>query len=445
MKKLTLALIASTIALSATQANIGTGFYAGGAVGYGGTSAKYAGFSSGAMDAGAGAANIGIHGGYGWLMDCLYVGGEIAATYDNTKFNETIATGQANPSGIGIMGGAQLKRNGYLNAALRGGYLLTPTTMLYLRLGANWSKWTLRDSGNVGNQFSTSVVGNGSRSRVTFVPGIGFETSLYKSLFLRLEYTYEFGPGVRANNGSVPTSSSMSNVRSQSGKIGFSHKFQDNGAVQAVSQANISSGFYGGGALGYGLTTAKYTVTLAPAAPIPTQGSAEMSGLSGNIGVHGGYGFVYNCFYVGGEAGYTFDQSKINDTTGAGVFAGTGGFQLKRSGYVGAALRGGYLVSPSTMLYLRLGGNWSKWKFLDSGTPTNSFTPTVFGTGSNTRVSFVPGLGLETALNKNVYVRGEYTYEFGPSIRATNTNIIGYTTISNIRSQSAKLGVSYKF
>lgn len=228
MKKLALALVASTVALGATQANISTGFYLGGAVGYGATTAKQtnqttvAGVgvaANGSFNIGANAANIGIMGGYGWQTGCAYFGGELGYTFENSKITSNI--NQA--VGTGSM---QLKRNGYFNAALRGGWLFTPNTMLYIRLGMNIGKWTLTDS--LYGNFNNTNVGRGSKSRLTFAPGIGLETAIHKNVYLRLEYIYEFGQSVRATNSAAATAQSFTNIasiRSQSAKIGLAYKF----------------------------------------------------------------------------------------------------------------------------------------------------------------------------------------------------------------------------
>jgi len=197
-------------------------------------------------------------------------------------------------------------------------------------------------------------------------------------------------------------------------------------AVTGAS-ANIGTGFDLGVALGYGATTGKRTLQLNGAA-VP--GSTDIGGNAANIGIFGGYGWVTGCLYFGGEIGYTFENTKVNDTLdGASV-------QLKRNGYFNAALRGGYLFTPNTMLYVRLGGNWGKWSLRASaGADTIS--------GSKNQLSFAPGLGLETAVHKNVYVRVEYVYDFGPSVRATDgTNAIN---IGTLRNQSGKIGLAYKF
>ena len=224
MKKLALALVASAVTLSAANANISTGFYLGATTGYGSTSGKLSGTQAfapnagaavaGSTDVGSTAPNIGLIGGYGWVTGCMYYGGEIGYSFENTKINDT----------AGGVGRAELKRNGYFNAALRGGYLFTPNTMFYIRLAAHWGKWTLNDSNNFG--FNPARVASGTKNRLSFAPGLGLETAIHKNVYLRVEYSYEFGPSVRAtNSGSNQGFSNVGTIRSQSGKIGLAYKF----------------------------------------------------------------------------------------------------------------------------------------------------------------------------------------------------------------------------
>jgi len=222
MKKLALALVASTVALSAANANIATGFYLGATAGYGATTAKLSGSNNpggaavaGSGDIGGGAANIGIIGGYGWVSGCMYYGGEIGYSFENTKISNT----------LGGVGKVELKRNGYFNAALRGGYLFTPNTMFYIRLGANWGKYTLNDNNPALFGFTQAVAARGSKNRLSFAPGVGLETAIHKNVYLRVEYTYEFGPSVRAKANTGSGFSNAGTVRSQSGKVGLAYKF----------------------------------------------------------------------------------------------------------------------------------------------------------------------------------------------------------------------------
>jgi outer membrane immunogenic protein len=206
MKKLALALVASTVALSAAHATHSTGFYLGVHGGYGSLTAKITNSATtGSDDIGSGFGNIGVHGGYGWVTGCLYLGGELSYTFQNAKTNYNSVGSQL-----------QLKRNGYARAALRGGYLLTPTAMGYITLGGNWGKYNL--TANNG-----ALALSGSKNRLSFAPGVGFETAFHKNVYLRFEYTYEFGPSVRAANGANFVNAGT--IREQSGKIGLSYKF----------------------------------------------------------------------------------------------------------------------------------------------------------------------------------------------------------------------------
>lgn len=199
-------------------------------------------------------------------------------------------------------------------------------------------------------------------------------------------------------------------------------------ALSAANASNISTGFYLGAHGGYGSLNGKVSFN--------TPGSADSGSNFGNIGLHGGYGWVTGCLYIGGELSYTFENAKISATSNT-----PGSMQVKRNGYGRAALRGGYLFTPSTMGYIALGGNWGKYTLNDS----LNFNPSVLSASKN-RLSFAPGVGLETAVHKNVYLRLEYNYEFGPSIRAVNpANGAQFTNIGTLRSQSGKVGLSYKF
>ena len=202
----------------------------------------------------------------------------------------------------------------------------------------------------------------------------------------------------------------------------------------SAANANISTGFYLGATAGYGATTGKITTNNEGVA---TNGSQDIGGNAANIGIIGGYGWVTGCMYYGGEIGYSFENTKIRDNLGNA--ANVGATELKRNGYFNAALRGGYLFTPNTMFYVRLGVNWGKW------TLNVPATATVTLTGSKNRMSFTPGVGLETAIHKNVYLRVEYNYEFGSSVRAKVNNVNGFVNAGSIRSQSAKIGLAYKF
>jgi opacity protein-like surface antigen len=136
------------------------------------------------------------------------------------------------------------------------------------------------------------------------------------------------------------------------------------------------------------------------------------------------------------------------------------------------------MVTPSTLAYIRLGIEAGKWTAqiepnaaaIDGN---NTFTNTSNGNiaGSNNpadaaaakqtikssknKLSFAPGFGMETYVSKNVFVRAEYSYLFGPSLTVEQntsklTNAFQYPGNSSkqthkITQHQFKLGVGYKF
>jgi outer membrane immunogenic protein len=205
----------------------------------------------------------------------------------------------------------------------------------------------------------------------------------------------------------------------------------------SAASANIGTGFYLGGHLGWGNVKAKLTDQSAAGA---AAGTADIGNDAGNLGIHGGYGFMSGCWYFGGELFYTFENIKARTNLGVAVGTST---ELKRNGYYGLALRAGFVFNHNTMFFVRLGGHMGKWQLRDSAFNFNAANP---GTASKNRFNFAPGVGIEHAINKNLWLRGEWFYEFGPSIRATNSAFAGdVTNAGNIRYNSFRLGLSYKF
>lgn len=168
--------------------------------------------------------------------------------------------------------------------------------------------------------------------------------------------------------------------------------------------ADINTGFYLGAGIGGNNTTYK------------------ADGIGVDIGRHGiqgsiyaGYGFVTGCTYLGAELGYTFTGTKAQALL----------FALERRNVINAALLVGQKFTPSTMAFISLGVNNAQFKITNLATEISE---------SKRKFSFAPGLGLETAATKNIRIRLQYTYDFGPKVDGIKA-----------RTQTAMLGVAYKF
>jgi opacity protein-like surface antigen len=158
-----------------------------------------------------------------------------------------------------------------------------------------------------------------------------------------------------------------------------------------------------------------------------------------------------------------YDDS--NTGSSSGYFKAT----VKRTNFYGLAARVGYMVTPSTLAYIRLGLEAGKWKadvVPDSATITTqpstlASTAAQQATSNKTfsksknAISFAPGLGLEAYITKNMFLRAEYSYLFGPTISGLNQDIQGYPNAAfagtnvihsfKITQHQFKIGVGYKF
>lgn len=248
----------------------------------------------------------------------------------------------------------------------------------------------------------------------------------------------------------------------------------------AFAEGNTaSSGFYLGANAGVANTNVKYSFTNTGVAATANYSAAQLqqnfksdSGkMAGLFGAFAGYGMVVGQgAYFGGEAYAGLDSSKLSTYDDSNTGAATGYFKstVKRTNYYGLAARIGYMVTPSTLAYIRLGveaGKWQAQVVPNAATITqtgNNAVPANLQPGSNktftkskNTLSFAPGLGLEAYVTKNMFLRAEYSYLFGPSISGLNQDIQGYPNGSfagtnvlhtfKITQHQFKIGVGYKF
>lgn len=217
--------------------------------------------------------------------------------------------------------------------------------------------------------------------------------------------------------------------------------FIGNLCIVGATFADISTGFHVGTSLHYG---ASHATSTGQVRGVPVTGSTrDVGGNSGNIGFHGGYGFVVDGLYIGIESGYNIDNSKIEDTLGKGGPYGIS--QLTRDGYINAHIRAGVVLNKSTLFYVNFGGTHGKWKLRDS--LNNGFSNLNPAAGSKSSFSLSPCIGIETEVDKNLNLRIEYSHEFGANVKAVSPNAKvtnNHTKMDNIRTHYGKIGFSYK-
>ncbi len=249
-------------------------------------------------------------------------------------------------------------------------------------------------------------------------------------------------------------------------------------ATAAQAEGTSATGFYAGLNAGIANTQAKYTAqsqnATAAASTSQTVNFTSQTGKMGALfGVFAGYGMSFaQGAYAGFEVYGGLDTTKFdayNDS--ATSYSGFPKATLKRTNFYGFAPRVGYMITPSTLAYVRLGVEAGKWKM--DVTPNQQINANYYGSGatpgtdatqianmkktfsaSKSSFSFVPGVGLEVFLNKNLFLRAEYTYLFGPKVTVnqdTSYYLNSYINGSSVKHEAKitqhafKLGVGYKF
>jgi opacity protein-like surface antigen len=193
--------------------------------------------------------------------------------------------------------------------------------------------------------------------------------------------------------------------------------------------ATLTGGFFINFNAGHGTISTKFSNS-------GNSGNLQSASHNGNLGIGVGYGQFYGCHYLGGEFSFVADNVKIINYLSPAF--GQGKQTLKRFGNLGLSARYGFLCSRDTMLYGRLGAHLTKWHLKDD---FYTFIR-VLNTSINL-LSISPGIGIETAVHQNTIARVEYSYEFNSNVtaRQAGNSVIAGT----LRSQAAKVGLSYKF
>ncbi len=187
----------------------------------------------------------------------------------------------------------------------------------------------------------------------------------------------------------------------------------------ADSCASSFSGFYAGAQAGANSATIQVKDKAAD-----TKGSLGGKGFVG--GLFAGYGMgVGSCAYVGAELYLNLGNTNISQVDDTGVKS------TLTIGYnYGAKARLGYTVSPQSMLFLGLGLERAKMSAKVDGESA----------GKKQKISFAPSVGMDMFVNKNIFLRGEFTHVFGPKINEKDSDVTSKAT-----QQRFTLGLGYKF
>jgi len=176
------------------------------------------------------------------------------------------------------------------------------------------------------------------------------------------------------------------------------------------------TGFYLGGALGYGFGTGRASGDI-------DDFSFDQSGLLGNI--YAGFNWQYGRAVFGVEA-----------DIGTGDFGtdsnGLGGLQTSLNAMGSLRGRYGFLVTPALLIYGTAGFAWADMEFQVAGDSGRS--ETFFG--------YQYGVGAEFAVSERVALRLEYIFTDLDSERVIHS---GGTNIYEPDFNTVRAGISFKF
>lgn len=210
--------------------------------------------------------------------------------------------------------------------------------------------------------------------------------------------------------------------------------------ASAESCASSFSGFYAGVQAGVNSVTGNLTLTTAAGDTKTSQGAKSFLG-----GLFAGYGMgVGSCAYVGGELYTNFANNNVsllsNDDTKQ---------TFKNTYNMGLKVRLGYTVSQQAMIFLGLGMEKSKWQAKEVAQIVGYRGGQTFKKNKS-NFAFAPSVGMDMFVNKNLFIRGEFTYVLAPKMKISGDT----STILVVANQTAKiattqqrftLGLGYKF
>jgi outer membrane immunogenic protein len=372
------------------------------------------------------------------------------------------------------------------DASVRGraGYLLTPSTLVYATGGLAWQHFDVTSvcvGATCNDATPTSVSNSATKTGWTF--GGGLETALWGNWLLRAEYRYaDFGTAAfaiaRTRTGAGPTltvDNFDTKLRTHIASVGVAYKFGEPviGGRSHPLQAQAAmlpswTGAYVGAGLGVRATRTDLTATsetigggafdLAkrannrPMDNIAVRGSPYAGYLwqfagQWTAGVEGDFGFADRTTTREG-----FTSIHLADSQAQGESLSV------RSRWDGSLrVRGGYLVTPQTMLYATGGVAWQNFELTSTCTSTSctgffALSPTIISQ-STTKTGWTLGGGVETALWGNWLARAEYRYaDYGKTaftVARSSTNSDFNPSVNTydvaMRAHLATFGVTYRF
>ena len=390
----------------------------------------------------------------------------------------------------------------------RGGYKVAPGTLFYGALGYSLSSVETRYdyTAAVGRSVESDFVK--STNNGGFLIGAGSEIMLAENFSARMDWLHDQREAYDVRVGRYPDYAE-NEISGQTLRVGLSWRFGQYdfvGGRQNDDQVELSPGrllgyqglgFYAGGQGAYGYVPYKENATLDGAPYRNNDGALNGVGLGLFFGIGTTLDKVwksnkYRNWYIGVEGGGTYDftvESEEQEIDGIGgrcqEGSTPGSLESDASGdltcfdrvdvdtevlySVSATTRFGYMPNDHSMIYLRFGYGWADYEVARSdgrlhfGYESTPAAPPRCGThvavkgarDSWLTEGFVFGLGFESMVHRNVFVRLDWSYLDGNTVNLPGQRTAcgaegsetDYTATRRINPDINKvtLGVGYAF
>ncbi|QKC91860.1 porin family protein [Mesorhizobium sp. NZP2234] len=355
----------------------------------------------------------GVHGGFDYQFSNRWVAGfELDYTQIDADYSPNVAGGF----------GTLVKAKSIYSVSGRAGYLVTPQTLVYGRLGYAGIKLDDIEQG-----FFDTVSKTVGAAEI----GIGAETFLFGNLTGRIEANY-YHPFDKFTN----TDAESFDPHYLLVTAGLSYRFNaQNGSAYPVQSAPDMNwgGFYAGvdGSYNFGNMQREIDDAGSSVGPFGAQ--------SLGAGVFAGYDVVLGSSYlIGVEAGFDYLDARFEDPAGNSFLLDSPTLFGTVKGSLSATVRAGYFATPSTLVYVKGG-------FAGLLTEANEdFFALDSGGNSKMLSAYQLGAGIESALTDKLSLRVEGLYTKAVDGLTVNNSQIGQVELKPSL-LSGRIGLAYHF
>ncbi|MFN7662772.1 MAG: outer membrane beta-barrel protein [Alphaproteobacteria bacterium] len=376
----------------------------------------------------------GIHllGGYGMNFDKVYTGVEanVGIYGADNKASTTLNTAEVNSS-------SDIKTSWGMLGRL--GYYISPTSLLYGRVGVQSTSFSYGGSSGSSGEFI--FPGSYSRqSRTGFLYGLGMESALSDRLSVRLE-----GAQINYQTFSYQNGTSHKKDRPLLNEInmGIGYKLSpmSGPAMGDVYEESVGTGFYFGADGGLSTLQNRRQVKGVNNANALTSYDGEGSTVDPAWGIFAGYSYHKDKFFMAAEGQLSLTKPFINESISqAGTPTET--YTNKLQWMWALTARPGYIFNHGTIGYGRIGvvgGNFAH----SAQHSNNQRTFTTGGRPKTQAWGIRVGAGLETFVNNHLALRTDYILDYLPGIKIKDANDGSIKETINIINNEFKLGLSW--